>query len=68
MAECTARKANLAQCTCTYSSCARKGNCCACVSYHREQGELPGCLFPPKAERTYDRSIAAFIRCHVNQA
>jgi hypothetical protein len=27
-------------------------------------GELPGCLFPPKAERTYDRSIAHFVRIH----
>jgi hypothetical protein len=25
-------------------------------------GELPGCFFPPEAERTYDRSIAHFIR------
>jgi hypothetical protein len=26
-------------------------------------GEIPGCLFPPDAERTYDRSVENFIRC-----
>jgi hypothetical protein len=29
--------------------------------YHRSRGELPGCLFPPEAERTYDRSIRKYI-------
>ena len=28
---------------------------------HRERGELLGCLFPPEAERTYDRSIRKFV-------
>jgi|UniRef100_A0A7C6A7T6 hypothetical protein len=55
-------KANLKNCTCTYEPCSRKGRCCECIIYHRENGELPGCLFPPKAEKTYDRSIANFIR------
>jgi hypothetical protein len=27
-------------------------------------GELPGCLFPPKVERTYDRSIEKFIETY----
>jgi len=27
-------------------------------------GELPGCVFPPQAERTYDRSIAHFVRIY----
>jgi hypothetical protein len=27
-------------------------------------GELPGCLFPPQVEKTYDRSIAKFIEVY----
>jgi hypothetical protein len=53
---------NLERCTCSYPSCPRKGICCECVSYHRRAGELPGCFFPPDAERTYDRSAAHFAR------
>jgi hypothetical protein len=26
--------------------------------------QLPGCLFPPEEERTYDRSLANFIRIY----
>ena len=52
---------NLARCTCTYEHCEKKGLCCECVAYHRGRGELPGCFFPPEAERTYDRSVRAFI-------
>jgi len=52
---------NKSKCNCTYEPCARKGKCCECIRYHWEQGELPGCLFPPKAEGTYDRSLAKFI-------
>ena len=48
-------------CACTYEPCPRKGLCCECVAYHRDSGELPGCLFSPEAERTYDRSIGNFI-------
>ena len=57
-------EANARDCACTYTSCSRRGRCCECISYHRHHGELPGCLFPPAAERTYDRSIAHFIRVH----
>ena len=53
---------NMAQCTCTYEPCSRKGKCCECIRYHLRMGELPGCVFPPEAERTYDRSIAYFVR------
>ena len=53
---------NKAGCACTYEPCPRKGLCCDCVAYHRAAGELPGCLFTPEAERTYDRSIGNFIR------
>lgn len=58
------QETNLARCTCTYEPCSRKGICCDCIAYHRKYGELPGCLFPPEAERTYDRSIAYFVRVH----
>jgi hypothetical protein len=54
----------MARCTCTYEPCSRKGLCCECIAYHWRYGELPGCLFPPEAERTYDRSIAYFIQVH----
>ncbi|MCX7732117.1 MAG: DUF6485 family protein [candidate division WOR-3 bacterium] len=54
-------KANRNNCTCTYEPCARKGRCCECVAYHRQHGEIPGCFFPPEAERTYDRSIDRLI-------
>jgi hypothetical protein len=53
---------NKTKCTCTYEPCPRKGICCECISYHKNHGELPGCLFTPAAERTYDRSIAHFVR------
>ena len=53
--------ANREGCACTYEPCERKGKCCDCIRYHRGLGELPGCLFPPDVERTYDRSIAKFV-------
>jgi len=56
------KEKNAANCSCTYEPCSRKGVCCDCVAYHRENGELPGCYFTPEAERSYDRSIANFIR------
>ncbi|MCX8174020.1 MAG: DUF6485 family protein [Thermoplasmata archaeon] len=57
------RKAeNLRRCACTYEPCSRKGICCECIAYHRSNGELPGCLFPPEAERSYDRSIVHFVK------
>jgi hypothetical protein len=59
--ECRKQK-NSAACACTYEPCPRKGLCCECVAYHRDSGELPGCFFTPSGERTYDRSIPAFIR------
>lgn len=61
--DCNAEK-NASQCTCTYPSCERRGKCCLCVAYHRRSGELPGCLFTPEYESTYDRSVENFIRMH----
>ncbi len=53
---------NMNTCTCTYEPCPRKGVCCECVAYHLRNQEVPGCFFPAKAERTYDRSFAHFAR------
>jgi hypothetical protein len=52
---------NSAKCGCTYSSCSRKGKCCECIRYHWRNQELPGCLFPPQLEKTYDRSLENFV-------
>lgn len=56
------KEENSRHCTCTYNPCPRKGVCCDCLRYHLSAGELPGCCFPPAAERTYDRSFAHFAR------
>ena len=58
------QKENKARCTCTYGSCSRKGICCECIAYHLKYNELPGCVFPPEVERTYDRSFARFVQCY----
>ena len=63
MPQCNIEK-NKKNCTCTYEPCSRKGLCCECVSYHRKDGELPACFFSPEDERTYDRSIARFVRAN----
>ncbi len=62
MASCPNQKQRLAECTCSYEPCSRKGICCECVAYHRDRGEIPGCFFSPEAEKSYDRSVTAFIR------
>ncbi len=59
--ECNQKK-NLKDCSCSYEPCSRKGLCCECLSYHLKNHELPGCCFPPAAERTYDRSFSHFAR------
>jgi len=55
-------KVNKEDCTCTHSGCPRKGKCCKCIKYHRNRGEVPGCLFPEEAERSYDRSVERFVK------
>lgn len=57
---------NARSCTCSYEPCSRKGVCCECISYHLRSQELPGCCFPPDAERTYDRSFTHFARLVTN--
>jgi len=56
------KEQNLADCGCTYPDCSRKGLCCECISYHLASQQLPGCCFPPEAEKTYDRSFKAFAK------
>lgn len=58
--ECQKEK-NLKACNCTYT-CSRKGLCCECIAYHRRMEELPACYFDKAAERTYDRSVEAYLR------
>jgi len=62
VSECSMAANNMKECNCTYEPCPRKGNCCQCISYHRRAGELPACYFSAEAERTYNRSIAFFIK------
>ena len=59
--ECISDK-SLKHCTCTYTACDKRGNCCKCVTYHKDRGEIPGCLFSTDAERSYDRSLANLVR------
>jgi len=59
--ECGNLQANLDRCACTYTACATRGKCCECLQSHLSKQELPGCCFPPEAERTYDRSFRKFI-------
>lgn len=59
--ECKHYEENRQRCPCTYEPCSRKGYCCQCITYHLRMGELPGCVFPPEVERTFDRSFARFV-------
>jgi hypothetical protein len=60
--DCANLNENLDRCGCTYIACSRKGRCCECVAHHRKKNEIPGCLFPPEDEKTYDRSVVRFIK------
>ena len=62
MKQCVNQEEHKKQCPCTYEPCSKKGICCECIKYHWRLGELPACLFSPEVERTYDRSIARFIK------
>jgi len=59
---------NLVDCGCTYVPCDKKGKCCECIRYHLASNELPGCVFPPEIEKTYDRSIKRFVSIYAGQA
>ncbi len=60
MTKCQNFKNNLKLCNCTYEPCSRKGICCECISYHRQQNELPACYFSQKDEKIYNRTISFF--------
>ena len=49
-------------CNCSYEPCSKKGICCECIAYHKNNNELPACYFSDDIEKTYDRSIENFIR------
>ena len=53
---------NLKNCNCTYEPCPRKGVCCDCIAYHLRARELPACVFPAGAEKTYNRSFEHFVQ------
>jgi len=59
--ECNKEK-NLNHCNCSYEPCSRKGICCECIRYHGKMRQLPACVFPDDAERSYDRSYEHFAR------
>jgi len=59
--DCGNYEKNMQMCPCTYPGCPKKGKCCECMHYHRQNGELPACYFPPDVEKTYDRSIRKFV-------
>lgn len=61
MIECPNKEKNLQHCNCSYTSCDKKGVCCACIRYHRSMNQLPACFFSDATERTYDRSTRRFI-------
>jgi hypothetical protein len=48
------------KCVCT-CRCDRRGNCCACVAYHRPRGEFPACFFSVAAEKSYDRTFDRLV-------
>ncbi len=64
MKPCSNKDLNAAGCACTYPGCPRHGVCCECVAYHRGKGQIPGCFFPPGAEKEYDRSVEFFLKAH----
>ena len=58
------KEENKIDCTCTATTCSKRGVCCDCVRYHRERNELPGCFFSKAAEKTWDRSVDNFIKTY----
>ena len=44
MKTCENKEDNLKDCPCDWRNCERKGICCECVKYHKNNGDLPACL------------------------
>ena len=61
--DCANTKKNAARCNCTCGMLAA-GHLLRLHRLHRASGELPACYFTPAQERTYDRSIAHFVRAN----
>ncbi len=61
---CPSESKNKKICNCSYPGCPRHGLCCECLTYHRSKGQLPACYFNEAQEKTWDRSIAFFVRCN----
>ena len=61
-AHCPRAEVNASLCNCSVAGCTRHGLCCECLHFHRERGELPGCYFSEKEERTYNRSIEFYVQ------
>ncbi|MDP8299088.1 MAG: DUF6485 family protein [Candidatus Tantalella remota] len=53
---------NMEFCNCSYSSCSHTGVCCECLQYHLGLSQFPACFFPDDIEKTYDRSVANFVK------
>lgn len=51
---------NLARCTCTSTTCSRRGLCCDCLANHLSNRSFPACVFPNELAR--DRSFESFAR------
>jgi hypothetical protein len=66
--DCANKARNMKRCTCTYAGCERHGVCCECVAYHRSAEELPACFFTREEERSYDRSVSAFVSARTRRA
>jgi hypothetical protein len=58
-------RGDASKCACTYV-CERRGNCCACVAYHRPLGQFTACCFSPEAEKSYDRSFERLVQDRMN--
>lgn len=41
---CPKKNQNAENCICDYDPCPRKGFCCECVAYHRDNQQVPACL------------------------
>ncbi|MGM0596151.1 MAG: DUF6485 family protein [Myxococcota bacterium] len=59
---CSNHEKNKQVCNCTYSGCPRFGICCECIAYHKRMNELPACYFTKEQEKTWNRSVAYFIK------
>jgi len=66
MASCPNQSRNMKWCNCSYDGCDKHAICCECLRYHLSMKQLPGCCFPPDAEKTYDRSFKHFVQIHKN--